>query len=151
MEDSLQNFKRKRHTVDEKLDYVKRFKTSDSTIPQFCVENLLPQDAFKKCLNTKTLEKLEKSEDKSVKRALKPTGPRFPEIEQSVKDLFDKKRELGLKVKTADLQKDALEISLRDQISNFKARKQWAYDFKKRNEICWKKISNFKVKTDNLF
>ena len=62
--------------------------------------------------------------------------------------MFDIKREKGIRVLTSDIKRDALKISERDKLPKFKASNHWLNDFKQRNEIRWKKITNFKIKTE---
>ena len=107
---------------------------------EFCDAHDLFYNTFKKWCYKKTLEDFRTSEKKTVNKKLNPTGPRFPEIEETVKQLFDQKRDAGLRVKTDTIKNDALVIAERDQISNFKASNAWALSFKKRNKICWKMV-----------
>ena len=66
---------------------------------EFCDAHDLFYNTFKKWCYKKTLEDFRTSEKKTVNKKLNPTDPRFPEIEEAVKQLFDKKEMQVLELK----------------------------------------------------
>ncbi|CAG9334726.1 unnamed protein product [Blepharisma stoltei] len=64
--------KRKRITIQEKLDYIERFKVSGMKISEFCIENGLFKQTFKKWL----VKKIEEGFKKQRKERLKKNSSR---------------------------------------------------------------------------
>ena len=154
--------KRYRPNIQDKLSFVNEYlalkneeeekKTplkDRTTQDKFAFDKGISKYSFQKWCQKGVIRMLESNAAKNKKTCRQDQGAKYPNIEKTVINLFESKRELGLKVKTSDLQKDALATAKRDGFQKFKASQSWVTNLKQKNDICWKKVTTSTIKTEN--
>lgn len=135
--------KRKTLSYEEKVKVIEAVNTGDKKKSDIAKQFGIPANTLSTILKNKEKYENQASSSKRLK------GPEFKDIEECVLQWLKQCRDKNLPISGPTLQEKATEFAKQLGKPNFRASNGWLQNFKKRNEIVFKKVTGESASVDD--